>query len=122
VQYINNNTLGYIIIADLTQNLALAQPFTLVPPPNANPTGNTVEWIMECPNGGPPGTQLAQFTPVVFTTALACGIDNAGDLQTVTSPLNADKLIIGTDPNNPDNMNLTNVTLGQFTVTIDFVG
>jgi hypothetical protein len=121
VQYIKNNSLGYIIIADVTKNLALAQPFTLVPPPNANANGSTVEWILECPNGGPPGTQLAQFTPVVFTTALACGIDNAGVLQTLTGPTNADTLNIGTDPNNPDNMNLTNVTLGPSTVTIDFV-
>ena len=119
MQYLNNNTLGYISIADATQNLA--RSFMLVPPPNAAMNGNTVEWIVECPNGGPPGTSLAQFTPVEFTSALACG--TTPSLNDVTGPQDGDTLIIGTDPSDPAiNLNLAVATAGQNTVTIDFVG
>ncbi len=41
------------------------------PPPGASMSGNSVEWIMEAPNTGEPGTSLPRFTPVTFTAATA---------------------------------------------------
>ena len=41
------------------------------PPPGASMSGNSVEWIMEAPNTGEPGTSLPGFSPVVFSAATA---------------------------------------------------
>lgn len=41
------------------------------PPPGASMSGNSVEWIMEAPNSGEPGTSLPRFTPVIFSAAMA---------------------------------------------------
>ena len=49
------------------------------PPPGASMTGNSVEWIMEAPNTGEPGTSLPRFTPVVFTAAMASSAVPGGD-------------------------------------------
>ena len=41
----------------------------LAGPPGASFSGNSVEWIVEAPNTGEPGTSLPRFTPVNFTAA-----------------------------------------------------
>ena len=42
----------------------------LAPPPGATMSGNSVEWIMEAPNTGEPGTSLPAFTPVAFSAGM----------------------------------------------------
>jgi len=109
VQYVGK-TSGTIYLA----NEATGKHFsiTLAPPPGATFKGNTVEWIMEDPNGGEPDTSLVKFTPVVFTSAMACNgstINNPNTDDTCNIETASDKV-------------LTKVTLGSYTVTIDFIG
>jgi Peptidase A4 family len=111
VQYVNNGTAGYIYFA----NEATGQHFsiTLAPPPGATFAGNSIEWIMEAPDGGEPITALPKFTPVQFTTAVGC--DAAG---AVGNPQNGDTANIET----ASGQLLTKVAVGNETVTIDFIG
>jgi hypothetical protein len=90
----------------------------MVPPPGAVLHGDTVEWIMECPGGGEPSSALPYFTPVEFTSALACAWDNGG-FTGLTAPQNGDILNI---ENPSNNRTLTQTTPGQNTVTIVFIG
>jgi hypothetical protein len=110
VQYINNKTAGYIYLA----NEATGQHFsiTLAPPPGATFAGNTVEWVMESPDGGEPESALPKFTPVNFTSAIACGPAGFGN------PLNGDTVNVETDTGKV----ITSVTLASYAVTIDFIG
>ena len=84
----------------------------LSPPPGASFSGNSVEWIVEAPNTGEPGTSLPRFTPVNFTAAL--GSDANG---TVTA-----------DPKTGDTTNivafgrsLTSVALATDALTVDYL-
>jgi hypothetical protein len=110
VQYVNNKTAGYIYFA----NEATGQHFsiTLVPPPGATFTGNSIEWIMEAPNGGEPKTALPRFTPVTFTSAIGCGPARYGN------PQNGDT----TNIQDASGKILTAVKVGNYTATIDFIG
>jgi hypothetical protein len=110
VQY-NGNTSGSISFA----NDRTGQHFsiTLAPPPGANFNGQSCEWIMEAPDGGEPTSSLPRFTPVTFTSALACGPNNA-----VTNPQAGDLMNIATTGGKV----LTATTAGSDTVTISFVG
>jgi Peptidase A4 family len=105
-------TAGSILFANATTNKYFS--ITLVPPKKATFSGNTVEWIMEDPDGGEDGgTALAKFTPVVFTYAWAC--TTAGGYN---NPINCDTSNIETTSGKV----LTTVTLGTDTLTIDFIG
>ena len=86
---------------------------TLAPPPGAAFTGNCVEWIMEAPDGGEPVAALPKFTAVTFSNAAGCTLN----AQTVANPQNGDFINI-----NNGNQTLTKVTLGNDTVTVDFIG
>ena len=111
VQY-NGKTSGTISFA----NEATGQHFsiTLAPPPGATFNGSSYEWIMEAPDGGEPTSSLPKFTPVVFTSALAC---NAGD--TVSgNPAVASTMNIETTSGKV----LTSVSVGSDTATIKFIG
>ena len=110
VQYVGK-TAGSIYLGNITTGKHFA--ITLAPPPGATFSGNTVEWIMEDPDGGEDdGTALAKFTPVTFTSALACtaagGTNNPQNCATCNI-----ETVSGTV--------LTNVTLGSDTATIDFL-
>lgn len=108
VQYVGN-TAGYLYLA----NDATGQHFsiTLAPPTGASFNGSSAEWIMEAPDGGEPISSLPSFSPVQFTTALAC--NNA----VIANPQNGDYVnVIGF------NKQLTSVALGNDAVTIDFIG
>jgi hypothetical protein len=83
-------------------------------PPGATATGNTIEWIMEAPDGCEPISALPKFTPVAFTSAVASG---AGGVD-VGNPQNGDTANIETTAGKL----LTSVTVGNETVTIDFIG
>jgi hypothetical protein len=109
VQYVGK-TAGTIYLANDTTGKYFS--ITLAPPPGATFAGNTVEWIMEDPDGGEPGTALVKFTPVVFTSAMAC---NTG---TINNPDTDDKMNIEMTSGKV----LTSVSLGNYTVTIDFIG
>jgi hypothetical protein len=115
VQYTNNQTAGHIYFANDTTGEHFS--LTLVPPPGATFNGNSIEWIMEAPDGGLPISALPSFTPVAFTGALGCGADG----RTVGNPQNGDTWNILDNALRPPR-NLTSVTLGDGTVTIDFTG
>ena len=111
VQYVNNNTAVSIYFA----NEATGQHFsiTLAPPPGANFNGNSCEWIMEAPDGGEPTAALPKFTPVTFTSAVACGPNS-----TSANPLTGDTMNITTSGGKL----LTKTSVANDTVTISFVG
>lgn len=110
VQYINNKTAGQLYLANQTTGKHFS--ITLAPPPTAAFNGGTVEWIMEAPDGGEPNSSLPAFTPVTFTTALACGPNATGN------PQGADSVNIETASNKV----LTAVALAKNTTTINFIG
>jgi hypothetical protein len=87
---------------------------TLLPPPGAAAQGNTVEWIMEAPDGGEPTSALPNFTPVQFTSALASNYDGS----IVGNPENGDTINVET----AGGQVLTSVAVGNETVTINFIG
>ena len=112
VQYTNNKTSGLINFA----NDATGQHFaiTLAPPPGASFSGQSVEWIMESPDGGEPISSMPQFSPVVFTSALGCGPNNAS-----ANPATGDILNL-TDATGKTT--LTATTVGNEEATITFTG
>jgi len=89
----------------------------VAPPPGATFDGNSVEWIMEAPDGGLPISALPSFTPVQFTAALGCGADGV----TVGNPQNGDNWNIVDNSQNPP-VTLTATTLGNTAVTVTFTG
>jgi Peptidase A4 family len=114
--YIGN--LGLIILANVTTGDA-AQIF-LAPPPGATAAGNTVEWILESATvlnlGFEPA--LPQFTPVVFTSAVAYGPNNS----TVGNPQYGNTYNINAqDPFTLGDWICTSVTTGNETVSISFL-
>lgn len=111
VQYINNATAGYIYFA----NESTGQHFsiTLAPPPGATFKGNSIEWIMEAPDGGEPITALPKFTPVAFTSAIGCGAGNA-----LGNPEKGDTANIQDTAGKV----LTSVAVGNYAATVDFIG
>jgi hypothetical protein len=111
VQY-SGKTAGIISFA----NEATGQHFsvTLAPPPGATFNGSSYEWIMEAPDGGEPTASLPKFTPVTFTSALACsaGFTATGN-PAVASTMNIE---------NTSGKVLTTVAVGTDTATIKFIG
>jgi len=110
VQY-NGSTSGSISFANDTTGQHFS--ITLAPPPGANFNGQSCEWIMEAPDGGEPVSSLPKFTPVTFTSALACGPNGA-----TTNPQIGDLLNIQT----AGGKLLTSTTVGNDTATITFIG
>jgi hypothetical protein len=108
VSYVDN-TWGHIVFLNQSTNQYVA--IWLAPPPGANFSGNSVEWIMEAPDGGEPATALPEFTPVTFNNAMACG-------KTLGNPLNADTINI----DDAAGTVLTSVAVGNETLTITFIG
>lgn len=111
VQYVSK-TAGSISMANVTTGQHFS--ITLAPPPGATFSGNTVEWIVEDPDGGEgTNTALAKFTQVQFTSAIACtaagGFNNPQNDDTCNIETNGGKV-------------LTKVALASDTVTIDFIG
>ena len=111
VQYINNKTAGYLYFANETTG----QHFfiTLAPPPGANFNGDSMEWIMEAPDGGEPVASLPKFTPVQFTTALGCNANGS----VVGNPQTGDYINLVYN-----NKTLTAVALANDAVTVTFKG
>jgi hypothetical protein len=112
VQYTNNNTAGYISFAN--QDTGQHFSITLAPPPGASFSGQSVEWIMEAPDGGEPNSSMPRFSPVVFTSALACGANN-----TSANPASGDILNL---TNGAGTVTLTSTIVGTDTAAITFTG
>jgi hypothetical protein len=96
----------------------------LAPPPGADFNGGSVEWIVEDPGNGPQGGYpVADFTPVTFSSALACNCRQSLDNMNFDNPSSAaapakaftlDMSIGGSV--------LTNATAGNAATTITFTG
>jgi len=110
VQYVNNNTAGKIDFANETTGQHFS--ITLAPPDGATCSGSRAEWILGTPDGGEPACSLPDFAPVQFTGAMACH-----DYSSIQNPQNGDYMNIVVD-----GRTLTNVTLGNYAVTINFTG
>lgn len=110
VSYLGN-TAGVINFANQTTGQRFS--VTLAPPAGATFSGETVEWIMEAPDGGIPTSSLPQFTPVNFVAAFGC--DTTGTLA--ANPKNGDTvdIISGSET-------LTSTTIADDSVTISFSG
>jgi peptidase A4-like protein len=113
VQYVGT-TAGTFILLNFTTGKHFG--LTLYPPMTATFSGDTVEWIVEDPGGGEEsGYALANFNQVEFTYAIACtaaGVPN--------NPQNDLTCNIETAGKKPKL--LTKVTLGNYAVTIKFIG
>src|SRR5262245_47297544 len=84
----------------------------LAPPPGATFSGNSVEWIVEAPKSGEPGTSLPRFSLVNFSAAFGSDANS-----TATA-----------DPANGDTTNvvafgrpLTSVTLATDSLTVNYL-
>ncbi len=99
----------------LLTNNTTGQDFCILldQPPGAAAQGNTVEWVMEAPDGGEPNSSLPKFTPVKFTSAFAT--DSGGN---VGNPKNGGTFDVETVANKV----LTKATVGNEKVTIKFIG
>ena len=111
VQY-SGKTAGVISFANETTGEHFS--ITLAPPPGATFNGSSYEWIMEAPDGGEPISALPKFTPVTFTSALACSVG----FTAVGNPAVADTMNIETTSGKV----LTSVSVGTDTTTIKFIG
>jgi hypothetical protein len=109
VQYVGT-TAGSISMGNNTTGKHFS--ITLAPPPGASFNGGSCEWIFEAPDGGEPTSSIPRFTPVTFTSALACG-NNA-----FANPASGDTLNIV----NSAGKVLTNTSIGNDTTTISFIG
>jgi hypothetical protein len=61
------NRRGFVMFGNVDRGRYFS--IELDPPPGATFSGNSVEWIVEAPNSGEPGTSLPRFTPVTFSAA-----------------------------------------------------
>jgi hypothetical protein len=110
VQYMGT-TAGSISMGNNTTGKHFS--ITLNPPPGASFNGGSCEWIFEAPDGGEPTSSIPKFTPVTFTSALACGANS-----TTANPATGDTLNI----ENAAGKILTKTTVGTDTCTISFIG
>lgn len=110
VSYIGN-TAGVINFVNQTTGQRFS--VTLAPPVGATFSGETVEWIMEAPDGGIPTSSLPQFTTINFVAAFGC--DTSGTLA--ANPKNGDTVNIVSG-----NKTLTSTTVADDAVTISFSG
>ena len=104
------NGQGYVMFGNVDRGRYFS--IQLAAPPGASFSGNSVEWIVEAPNTGEPGTSLPRFTPVNFSAALGSDVN-----ATVTA-----------DPNTGDTTNitafgrfLTSVTLATDALTVNYL-
>ncbi len=113
VQYVGK-TAGSISFANVTTGEHFS--ITLAPPPGASFSGGSCEWIMETPEFGDGKlASLPRFTPVTFTSALACGTLNGKSVT--ANPASGDTLNILRN-----GKVLTSTTAGSDTCTVTFAG
>jgi len=113
VAYVRNHTAGQLYLAN--RNTGKLFSIIIAPPTGANFNANSIEWIMEAPDGGEPISALPNFTQVNFFQAFGW---TTGD-KAVGDPQNGDSLNIF----NPVTcQTLTSASLGSLSVTINFIG
>jgi Peptidase A4 family len=110
VSYIGNKA-GVINFANQTTGQKFS--VTLAPPVGATFSGETVEWIMEAPDGRIPTSSLPKFTTINFVAAFGC--DTTGKLA--ANPKNGDTVNIISGKKT-----LTSTTVANDAVTISFTG
>jgi hypothetical protein len=103
---------GFLVLANETTGKTAA--VLLLAPPGATAQGNTVEWIMEAPDGGEPTSSIPKFTPVEFNPAVASNYNDT----IIGNPEDADTVNLETAGGEV----LTSVTVANESVTIDFIG
>lgn len=107
VQYIGTMA-GYIYFANETTGQHLS--ITLAPPPGATFGGNSAQWIVEVPGSREPTQAPLRSSPVVFTSAIACGSSGA-----LANPQTADRVNI------EDATGVrTSVAVGDYAAAIEF--
>ena len=112
VMYSEDFTAGYIAMGNLTTGDHFA--ITLAPPPEADLSGSSMEWIMEAPGINNQPTAMPQFIkPVAFTSAVGCGPNNV-----VGNPLDGTSVTL-IDSNGAA---LTYESIYAFGVNIVFIG
>jgi len=109
-QYVGT-TAGHLWFMNVTTGKQFSM--TLSPPPGATFDGESAEWIMECNDGAEPAASLPGFSAVDFTGCVACGPNTAS-----VTPQDGDTFVI----EGAQGQSLTQTTLGDGTVTIDFIG
>ncbi|WP_170066667.1 G1 family glutamic endopeptidase [Kitasatospora aureofaciens] len=104
------NGQGFVMFGNVDRGLYFN--IQLAPPPGASLNGNSLEWIVEAPNSGEPGTSLPRFTPVDFSVAVGSNADGT----------------VGADPNTGDTTNisafgrsLTSVTTAMDSLTVNYL-
>jgi len=109
VTYLNNFTQGALLVVNASTGQHFA--ISLDPPPGAAFLGNSIEWIMEAPNGGEPSDSIPQFSPIIFNGAVGLDINgNPGNpLKGFTRTLFRDSTA------------LTSTTLANSQVTIVYL-
>ncbi|MEV0666438.1 G1 family glutamic endopeptidase [Actinomadura luteofluorescens] len=102
------NGQGFVVFGNATRGHYIN--IQLAPPPGPSFDPNSVEWIVEAPGTGEPGTSLPRFTPVDFS--MAGGSDTTG---TAGSPDSGDTVNI-----DAFGRLLTSVTLETNALTVDY--
>ena len=67
------NGKGYVMFGNVDRGRYFS--IELAPPPGASFSGNSVEWIVEAPNTGEPGTSLPKFSPINFSAAIGSDVN-----------------------------------------------
>ncbi|MDR6496734.1 hypothetical protein J2797_006661, partial [Paraburkholderia terricola] len=104
------NGQGFVMFGNVDRGVYFS--IQLAAPPGATFSGNSVEWIVEAPNTGEPGTSLPRFTPVSFTAAFG---------SNANSTLTADPIAGDTTNIVAFGRNLTSVTLATDALTVDYL-
>jgi hypothetical protein len=121
VQYVYSHVTGQKVAGRIdmgNSSSKTTQQFsiTLAPPDGADFNGRSAEWIMEAPSFGRVPATLPAFTPVTFTTCVACSADETTiihpgddcDIWNVVKPY-------------PGGAPRTNTTVDDESVTISYV-
>ena len=101
---------GFVMFGNVTRGRYFS--IQLAAPPGATFNGNSVEWIVEAPNTGEPGTALPRFTEVDFTAAY--GSDAAGSMTADPAAGDSTDIVAFGRP-------LTQVTLGTVSVKVQYL-
>ena len=109
VSYLADRSGGTVTFSNTTTNVKF--PITLTPPPGADMTGQSGEWVVEVPTIDNTYSHLPVFSTVNFTQATACGSSGAANTQTATIATIKD------DSNN----GLTTTALAAAAITVSYV-
>ena len=104
------NGKGYVMFGNVDRGRYFS--IELAPPPGASFSGNSVEWIVEAPNAGEPGSSLPRFSPVNFSAAI--GSDANGTVSANPSTGDATNIVAF-------GRSLTSVALAVDALTVSYL-